>query len=254
MKTSDLASFMARKVSPFLTVEVQGGTWSVKGLPGLLVGDRVMCLPTPDGRHVFVKPEASGTLNGIWADAVAHDDFGFLKGAPVLGGSVHRLTPEVRRDEHGSYLSGDRSPAMARAIAADIRRRALTEPGYLDHWKTGAAAVPPPSIHKTSPAGAAHAVHAPPAAAPAPRRSARLARPARAPVPATSARSRLAARRALLAAALRVAGASLPSRPGLGSRSLSLRVAMAALYGPQTLAVQGKPAICLDDQGGEHFQ
>ena len=41
MKTSDLASFMARKVSPFLTVEVQGGTWSVKGLPGLLVGDRV---------------------------------------------------------------------------------------------------------------------------------------------------------------------------------------------------------------------
>ena len=44
MKTSDLASFMARKVSPFLTVEVQGGTWSVKGLPGLLVGDRVMCL------------------------------------------------------------------------------------------------------------------------------------------------------------------------------------------------------------------
>ena len=102
MKPSVLGSFMARKVSPFLTVEVQGGTWSVKDLPGLLVGDRVMCLPTPDGRHVFVKPEASGTLHGIWADAVAHDDFGFAGRSPIIGQSLAGVLPSAADDRSAS--------------------------------------------------------------------------------------------------------------------------------------------------------
>ena len=126
--------------------------------------------------------------------------------------NVHRLTPEAKRDEWGSYLEGDRSVALARAISADIRRRALTEPGYLDHWKVGVVAVPPPAIHKTTLANPAPEQRALPAAAPAPRRSARLARPARAPAPATSARSRRAAYLALQAAAVRLAAASLPAR------------------------------------------
>lgn len=29
---------------------------------------------------------------------------------------------------------------------------------------------------------------------------------------------------------------------------------MTALYGPQTLAAHGNPAICLDALGGEYFQ
>ena len=135
-----------------------------------------------------------------------------LADAMLQASNVHRLTPEVQRDEWGSYLEGDRSVALARAISADIRRRALTEPGYLDHWKVGAVAVPPPAIHKTTLANPAPEQRALPAAAPAPRRSARLARPARAPAPATSARSRRAAYLALQAAAVRLAAASLPAR------------------------------------------
>lgn len=64
--------------------------------------------------------------------------------------NVRRIAPEVKRDAHGSYLPGDRSPAMARAIAADIRRRALTEPGYLDHYKAGAASELPTAGQSTS--------------------------------------------------------------------------------------------------------
>ena len=74
--------------------------------------------------------------------SATHSPMGYRWDAAIVGGvanNVHRITPEVKRDAHGSYLSGDRSVAMAQAIAADIRRRALTEPGYLDHWKAGAA-------------------------------------------------------------------------------------------------------------------
>ena len=64
--------------------------------------------------------------------------------------NVRPIAPEVKRDAYGSYLPGDRSPAMARAIAADIRRRALTEPGYLDHYKADAASELPTVAQSTS--------------------------------------------------------------------------------------------------------
>ena len=64
--------------------------------------------------------------------------------------NVRPIAPEVKRDAYGSYLPGDRSPAMARAIAADIRRRALTEPGYLDHYKADAASELPTADQSTS--------------------------------------------------------------------------------------------------------
>lgn len=80
---------------------------------------------------------------------------------PGQTGNVCRLFPEVQRDQYG-YLPGDYSVEMARAIAADIRRRALTEPGYLDHWKRpGAAPAQHASAHKTTPANPAPAAHAP---------------------------------------------------------------------------------------------
>ena len=53
----------------------------------------------------------------------------------------------------------------------------------------------------------------------------------------------------------------MPSmRPASSSKSRSslastlCLVAMTALYGPQTLAAHGNPAICLDALGGEYFQ
>ena len=50
--------------------------------------------------------------------SATHSSMGYLANPPVLGSAannVHRLTPEVQRDAYGSYLSGDRSPAMALA-------------------------------------------------------------------------------------------------------------------------------------------
>lgn len=125
--------------------------------------------------------------------------------------NVRPIAPEVKRDAYGSYLPGDRSPAMARAITADIRRRALTEPGYLDHYKADAASELPTVAQSTSRHAAGRASHALQAAAPAPRRSARLARPARAPAPAISARVRRIARHDLGGAGGRTAGASAPA-------------------------------------------
>ena len=166
------------------------------------------------------------------------DQFGFLMNAVVIGELVHRLTPQVQRDEHGSYLPGDRSPAMAKAIAADIRHRALTEPGYLDHWKSGAGAVPGQSVQKTShpPQGRAEPVA--PAAGPAPRRSARLAQPARAPALTRFVRSQRAARSAFEVVD---AGAAPSSRLGCGPCAISVSVAMAALC--QCLDFQGKKIL-----------
>ena len=90
--------------------------------------------------------------------STTHSSMGRPANPPVLGSAannVHRLTPEVQRDAWGSYLPGDRSPAMARAIAADMRRRALTEPGYLDHLKAGATSAQPRLMWKTPATGRA---------------------------------------------------------------------------------------------------
>lgn len=90
-----LASFLVRKVSPFMTVEVHGNTWSVEGLPGVLVGDRVHCLPTPGESHVFVQRETVGVAHGVWAVPVVRDDFGFPAGALIIGRALGGAQPSA---------------------------------------------------------------------------------------------------------------------------------------------------------------
>lgn len=107
-----LVSFMVRKVSPFLTVEVQGGTWSVKDLPGVLVGDRVLCLPTPDGRHMYVRPDTWAPAPGLWSVPVAHDHFGFPEGALVIGQALAGARPSAVGSAHASGPGAVPAPAM----------------------------------------------------------------------------------------------------------------------------------------------
>ena len=79
-----LVTIVKRKVSQFLTVTVEGATWSIKDMPSVLVGDRVLCLPTPDRSHLCVC-SSQGPVIFQWAVLLPRDDFGFPADAPLLG-------------------------------------------------------------------------------------------------------------------------------------------------------------------------
>ncbi len=89
------ASYLVRKVSSLLTVEVHGNTWSVAGLQGVQVGDRVLCLPTPDEAQVFVQRETMGAAHGLWAAPVVRDTFGFPVDTPIIGCSLAGVPPSA---------------------------------------------------------------------------------------------------------------------------------------------------------------
>lgn len=78
--------FATRTVSPMLTVEMAGKTWSVASLRQVCVGDQILCLPPSDGQLVFVHASAaSRSCDAGTATQVQTDAFGFRDDAPVIG-------------------------------------------------------------------------------------------------------------------------------------------------------------------------
>lgn len=82
----------ARRVDPTLCIKFQGQRWSVKGVPGAYVGDRVFC--RQQGADVLVRAyDSDEVVTLASSSAVAPDLPAFSQQAIVGVDYVHRPTP-----------------------------------------------------------------------------------------------------------------------------------------------------------------
>lgn len=129
----------ARKVTDELRVEFGGGgrQWCVRGVPGVMVGERVMVTYSPwrDDEVYIVDSDAAGREVLHPAPLVARDEHGFAETANVIGEEWKR-PPRTLADAHREEveLLATESTTLAEA-AAKRRARVPSFGGRIDPTK-----------------------------------------------------------------------------------------------------------------------
>lgn len=142
----------ARKVSAFLEVEFGGRTYSVRDVPNVTVGEKLMVALAPYHRDavLVVDRDAEGQEVLHVAPLVARDDHGFAAAANVIGEDYSRppvTRADLARAEVAQAALGDGSAAeLAEWRKRIARGQAVPFGGRIDPYKPQTDAPPLPVL------------------------------------------------------------------------------------------------------------
>ena len=156
------------KVTNFMEVRFAGRVWSVNGIPGVMVGEKVSITHNPFNRDVayLVQCDPAGQEELIEVPAAVQGEHGFHVDAPLIG-REYKGMPDTLADTNRKAVERLVMGAATDEAAAAARKvKALPFGGQIDPYKHMADAPAPGYLRKTG-APLVPAVRVP-AAAPAP--------------------------------------------------------------------------------------
>ncbi|MFM9881221.1 MAG: integrase [Burkholderiaceae bacterium] len=126
-----------RKVSDFLTVSFRGQTYSVKGVPGVMVGEKLQVTYSPyqPSAALIVDTDADGNEALHIAPLVARDEGGFALDGNVIGEDYARHKDTLADTHRKEVERFAMDAATDEQAAANRKAKALPFGGRIDPFK-----------------------------------------------------------------------------------------------------------------------